>query len=251
MKKIDSNRFQNSLLMGLCAIFVFVFVFLVSNSIYIALSFSCFLALFWVVGRKKVSARRSLLIQSSAPEMIDHLRAGIQSGLSLNESLIGLATRGPEVFRECFVKFREEIYATGNFELAILRAKAELGHPSTDQILESLAMAKVLGSAELLNILRLLGKFIREDMSLRREIAVKHSWIKNSAHLSAAAPWLLLLLLSTQPSTARAFSTQSGALILASGLAMTAIAYLWMSHLAKLPEASRVFSGSQHGVAYE
>jgi tight adherence protein B len=108
-------------------------------------------------------------------------------------------------------------------------------------------MAKVLGSAELLNILRLLGNFIREDLTLRREIAVKHNWIKNSAHLSAAAPWLLLLLLSTQPSTSRAFSTQSGALILLAGLAMTAAAYLWMNQLSKLPEASRVFSGPHIG----
>jgi hypothetical protein len=134
-----------------------------------------------------------------------------------------------------------------DFEKAIALAKRELAHPTTDQILESLAMAKVLGSAELLNVLRLLGNFIREDLTLRREIAVKHNWIKNSAHLSAAAPWLLLLLLSTQPSTSRAFSTQSGALILLAGLAMTAAAYLWMNQLSKLPEVSRVFSGPHIG----
>lgn len=234
---------------ALVTFMIFIIVLVISSSPYIALSFTCFLAIFAVVARKKVSSRRSLLIQSSAPEMIEHLRAGIQSGLSLNESLIGLSVRGPEVLRDCFLRFRDEIYATGNFERAISQAKEELAHPVTDQILESLAMAKVLGSSELLNILRLLGKFIREDLSLRREIAVKHTWIKNSAHLSAAAPWLLLLLLSTQPSTSRAFSTQSGVLLLAAGLSMTAIAYLWMSYLAKLPEASRVFSAVEVGVA--
>jgi tight adherence protein B len=232
----------------LVSIFIFVFALLISDSSYIAISFTCFLAILAFVARKKVSSRKALLIQSSAPEMIDHLRAGIQSGLSLNESLIGLSVRGPEVFRSTFLRFRDEIYATGNFDHAIARAKTELAHPSTDQILESLAMAKVLGSAELLNILRLLGKFIREDLSLRREIAVKHNWIKNSAHLSAAAPWLLLLLLSTQPSTSRAFSTQSGALVLTAGLAMTAIAYIWMSHLAKLPQTSRVFAETHIGL---
>ena len=248
MKNLKNSSFQKVFIILFISSLVFSSVFLISNSIYISISFSSFLSIFWVVARKKVSARRSLLIQSSAPEMIDHLRAGIQSGLSLNESLIGLASRGPEVFRDCFSNFRDEIYATGNFDQAITRAKAELSHPSTDQILESLAMARVLGSAELLNILRLLGKFIREDLSLRREIAVKHNWIKNSAHLSAAAPWLLLLLLSTQPSTARAFSTQSGVLILMAGLSMTAIAYLWMNFLAKLPEARRVFSENQGGI---
>jgi hypothetical protein len=36
-------------------------------------------------------------------------------------------------------------------------------------------------------------------------------------------------------------------LILLAGLAMTAAAYLWMNQLSKLPETSRVFSGSQPG----
>jgi len=104
-------------------------------------------------------------------------------------------------------------------------------------------ISKTLGGAELINILRLLGNFIREDLTLRREISVKQNWIKNSAHLSAGAPWILLLLLSTQPSTAASFSTTSGIAVLLSGLIMTCVAYLWMNKLGQLPQPSRVFSG--------
>lgn len=238
---------KNTLITISAASLTFLVVFTISQSFFIAAAFSCFLMIFMTIAQAKAVSRRAMSIQGAAPEMIDHLRAGVQSGLSLNECLIGLADRGPEMLRPYFLRFREEIYLSGDFEKAISIAKCELAHPTTDQILESLAMAKVLGSAELLNILRLLGNFIREDLTLRREIAVKHNWIKNSAHLSAAAPWLLLLLLSTQPSTSRAFSTQSGALILLAGLVMTAAAYLWMNQLSKLPEASRVFSGSHLG----
>jgi tight adherence protein B len=107
--------------------------------------------------------------------------------------------------------------------------------------MEALLMARELGGAELLNILRLLGKFIREDLSLRREIEVKQGWIRNSAHLSAAAPWILLLLLSTHPATAAAFATTTGVAILCVGLALTALAYLWMNSLSRMPEPNRVF----------
>jgi tight adherence protein B len=89
-----------------------------------------------------------------------------------------------------------------------------------------------------------LGDFLRQDLALRREIEVKHGWIKNSAHLSAAAPWILLLLLSTQPSTAAAYSTTTGAMILLAGLVLTGIAYIWMSRLGRLPQTPRVFVGS-------
>ena len=98
-----------------------------------------------------------------------------------------------------------------------------------------------MGGSELITILRTVGTFLRQDLALRREIEVKHGWIKNSAHLSAAAPWVLLLLLSTQPATSRAFSTSSGALVLFFGVAMTAVAYFWMSKLGKLPVVPRVF----------
>ena len=52
---------------------------------------------------------------------------------------------------------------------------------------------------------------------------------------------LLLLLLSSQPSTAQAFSTPTGLLILITGVAMTVIAYIWMDRLGRLPEMPRVF----------
>jgi len=238
---------KNLLAVSLSAALTFLVTYLISHSVYIAAAFSGFLVIFISIARAKGASKRALAVANAAPEMIDHLRAGVHSGLSLNESLIGLADRGPEILKPCFEQFRDEIYLSGDFEKAIAQAKADLANPATDQILESLAMAKVLGSAELLNILRLLGNFIREDLNLRREIALKHSWIKNSAHLSAAAPWLLLLLLSTQPGTSRAFSSQSGALILLAGLTMTASAYIWMNYLSQLPEPSRVFAGVDNG----
>jgi tight adherence protein B len=129
----------------------------------------------------------------------------------------------------------------GNFSLSLAKLKIDCAQTGSDQIFEAISISKTLGGAELLTILRTVGTFLRQDLALRREIEVKHGWIKNSAHLSAAAPWLLLLLLSTQPATARAFSTSSGVLILSFGVAMTAIAYVWMNRLGRLPELPRVF----------
>jgi tight adherence protein B len=100
-----------------------------------------------------------------------------------------------------------------------------------------------LGGGELLNTLRTLGSFQREDLILNKEIAIKHGWIKNSAHISAAAPWVLLLMIGTQSGTAAAFASATGLMILACGVVMTFLAYLWMAKLSKLPETPRVFKG--------
>jgi len=218
-------------------------VLLMTRSIVIALAFGTLAAgIAFVTVRAKNNLNEAALI-AAWPEVIDHLMSGIQSGLSLTESLAGLSTRGPEVLRPAFTQFKATLYGSGDLTQAIEELKALFAHHGSDQIFEALIISKALGGSELLQILRSLGDFLRQDLALRREIEVKHGWIKNSAHLSAAAPWILLLLLSTQPSTAAAYSTTTGAMILIAGLVMTGIAYIWMNRLGRLPQNPRVFVG--------
>lgn len=219
-----------------------LFVFLFSHSVFISIAFGAFISLFLTIARQNNNSKRMNAVESCCPELIDALISGTQAGLSLNESLCGLAVRGPEFLKPHFLEFRRNLYAHGEFEPALKDVQINLAHPTTDLIFEALQISKVLGGAELITILRLLSNFIREDLTLRREIATKHNWIRNSAHMSAAAPWILLVLLSTQPATTKAFATSTGILILATGLALTAIAYLWMNHLSKLPVANRIFN---------
>jgi len=232
-----------SLRVGTSAAVATALVALMTRSIVIALAFGALAAgISFVTVRTKSHINEAALI-AAWPEVIDHLMSGIQSGLSLTESLAGLSIRGPEILRPAFVQFRATLYGSGDLTVAIDELKSMFSHHGSDQIFEALLISKTLGGSELLQILRTLGDFLRQDLALRREIDVKHGWIKNSAHISAAAPWILLLLLSTQPSTAKAYSTPTGAVILIAGLVMTAIAYLWMNHLGRLPQTPRVFVG--------
>ena len=232
-----------SLRIGISASVSTAAVLLMTRSVVIALAFGTLAAgIAFVTVRAKNNLNEAALI-AAWPEVIDHLMSGIQSGLSLTESLAGLSTRGPEVLRPAFIQFKATLYGIGDLTQAIEELKAMFAHHGSDQIFEALIISKALGGSELLQILRSLGDFLRQDLALRREIEVKHGWIKNSAHLSAAAPWILLLLLSTQPSTAAAYSTPTGAMILIAGLVMTAIAYIWMNRLGRLPQTPRVFVG--------
>ena len=232
-----------SLRIGISASVSTAAVLLMTRSVVIALAFGTLAAgIAFVTVRAKNNLNEAVLI-AAWPEVIDHLMSGIQSGLSLTESLAGLSTRGPEVLRPAFTQFTATLYGSDDLTQAIEELKALFAHHGSDQIFEALIISKALGGGELLQILRSLGDFLRQDLALRREIEVKHGWIKNSAHLSAAAPWILLLLLSTQPSTAAAYSTPTGAMILIAGLVMTGIAYIWMNRLGRLPQTPRVFVG--------
>ena len=232
-----------SLRIGISASVSTAVVVLMTRSIVIAIAFGFLAAgIAFVTVRAKNNTNEAALI-AAWPEVIDHLMSGIQSGLSLTESLAGLSTRGPEVLLPAFIQFKASLYGSADLNQAIEELKVMFSHHGSDQIFEALLISKTLGGSELLQILRTLGDFLRQDLALRREIEVKHGWIKNSAHLSAAAPWILLLLLSTQPSTSSAYSTTTGALILLAGLVMTGVAYIWMNRLGRLPETPRVFVG--------
>lgn len=223
----------------------FLCVFLLTASSLLAIAFSLLaLAFTYVVvnGRK---GKFELEVSAAWPEVIDHLVSAIQSGMSLIEALTELSTRGPEVLRPAFSSFKSQVFEDGNFDQGIEYLAEHFKSHASDQIFQALLISKSLGGSELLSILRTLGNFLREDLALRNEIAVKQSWIKNSAHLSSATPWLLLLLLATQPSTVDAFTTATGAGILFIGLFMTVLAYIWMTFLSRLPSVPRVFGSDR------
>lgn len=240
---MDSKVGQNKELFtsAICSVIVTLLVMAWTNSLVISVPFAAFsFVIAWVYFRNKGRRAAAAMFQIW-PEVTDHLISAIHSGLSLSEALVGLGSRGPEIIRPAIQTFHQELLASGDFVGATERLKARLNSQGSDQILEAILLAKSLGGSELLQIFRTLGDFLRQDLALRKEIEIKHGWIKNSAHLSSAAPWLLLLLLSSQPGTAQSFAQPGGVSILLIGVILTSLAYLWMGKLGQLPSPPRVF----------
>ena len=64
----------------------------------------------------------------------------------------------------------------------------------------------------------------------------------NGARLAVSAPWLVLLMLGSQPETARAYGTGTGTLVLAAGGLACVLAYRAMVRIGRLPDERRVLS---------
>ncbi len=176
------------------------------------------------------------------PELLDHVISGLRSGLSLSETVAGLGNRGPEVTMPIFRTFETELKNGVSFDQAMIGIKRSFNDPMADQVCEVLKFAKESGSRDTSITLRTLADFIRSDLDLRNDIAAKHGWIKNSATLASVAPWILLLILSLQPQTLRAYSSRSGSIVLIAGTLMTGAAYLWMNRVGRIPDSPRVFT---------
>jgi tight adherence protein B len=104
----------------------FLMVYLLSSSLVIALIFGFLLStIAFLISRQK-SHKDAAAINAAWPEVIDHLVSGIQSGLSISESLIGLTTRGPAILRPYFAEFEMKMRLNGDFNLGHFGVEATL-----------------------------------------------------------------------------------------------------------------------------
>ena len=220
----------------------FLIAFLFLNSVIIALPFAALFSFAPIVRAKRRSEKLRSELQLLWPQIIDHIISGLQSGMSLAETLASLGFRGPEQTKMIFHKFGSDLVAGISFDIALISIKRFFDDPIADQVCEVLDFARGAGSRDTALTLRTLADFIRRDTSVRNEIAAKHGWIRNSATLAAIAPWILLIILASQPNTIKAYSSSSGVIVLLVGIVMTVVSYLWMERVGKLRDVPRVFA---------
>ncbi|GEL95458.1 type II secretion system F family protein [Cellulomonas composti] len=206
----------------------------------IALFFAVFAAVAPAAVVRGRARRRRARLRQLWPEVVDHLASGIRAGLSLPESVAQIGERGPVELRAPFRAFGEDYRATGRFGESLDALKARLADPVADRIVEALRLTRDVGGTDLGRLLRTLSGFLRDDVRTRNELEARQSWTVYAARLAVAAPWLVLALLSSRPQAARAYDSAAGFVVLLTGAACSAIAYVLMLRIARLPEDPRV-----------
>ncbi|MCU1639662.1 MAG: type secretion system protein [Microbacteriaceae bacterium] len=175
------------------------------------------------------------------PDLVDHLVSAVRSGLALPDSVVTLARAGPTAVREALLEFERGYRATGDFGLGVDKLKDRLADPVADRVLETLRMSREVGGSELTTVLRNLAAYLRQEAALRAEVEARQSWVMNSARLGVAAPWIILVLLSTRPEAAAAYNTGSGIVLITGGLVVSVVAYRLMMSIGRMPEEHRWF----------
>jgi tight adherence protein B len=184
--------------------------------------------------------RRRAELRELWPEVVDNLASAVRAGLSLPEALGQVGVRGPEPLRPAFRRFGEDYRATGRFAECLDRLKGSVADPVGDRIVESLRMAREVGGADLGSLLRTLSAFLREDARTRAELETRQGWTVNAARLAVAAPWIVLLMLSTNPRAVSAYNSAAGLVVLAVGGLVCLVAYRLMLRIGRLPDEERV-----------
>jgi tight adherence protein B len=223
-----------------CGVVSLLLVFILTRAVPIALCFALFGSLVpWVVLKRQAKKRRTLL-RDVWPDAVDHLRSAIRAGLTLPEALIQLGDKGPEELQPAFREFARDYRSGQRFTDALDQLKYRLADPVADRLVAALRLTRDVGGADIGNLLSTLSEFLREDARTRSELESRQSWTVNAARLAVAAPWIVLLLLGTQPEAVKVYQTLTGLLVLAAGLAVSALCYQLMLRIGSLPEEKRV-----------
>jgi tight adherence protein B len=221
-------------------VFVLLLLLAVSRSLPIATAFGLIGGYAPVALVRMRQRRRRTELRELWPEVVDNLASAVRAGLSLPEALAQVAVRGPEQLRPAFRRFGADHRATGRFFDCLDRLKGALSDPVADRIVESLRMAREVGGSDLGTVLRMLSAFLREDARTRAELETRQGWTVNAARLAVAAPWLVLLLLATNPDAVAEYNTTAGMVVLAVGGAVCLVAYRVMLRIGRLPDEPRV-----------
>lgn len=178
--------------------------------------------------------KRDTAIRDAWPVAVDELVALIRSGESLPGAAAALAERGPEALRIRFCDVTASYRQRGDFTRALQALVAGPRDPVGARVASALSLAHRVGGRELIRVLKALAELIREDQLIRKEIAARQSWSVSGARAAAAAPWVILALFSTRPSTLAAFQSPAGNLLVAFGVIATAAGYRAMIFMGRV-----------------
>ena len=224
----------------LCGVLAAAAILLVTQTITVAVCFAAFAFVAPVIMLRRLRRRRQVVMRELWPEAIDNLASAVRAGMSLPEGISALAFRGPEPLRPPFGRFSTAYRGSGRFGECLDALKDDLADPVGDRVCETIRVAREVGGSDLGSVLRTLSELLRSDARTRSELETRQGWVINAARLAVAAPWIVLLLLSSQSATVQVYDSPGGALLLGIGAVICIVAYRIMLRIGSLPEELRV-----------
>jgi len=177
-------------------------------------------------GRRRRTRLRA--VQCSWPDGLRDLSSSIAAGRSLTQAIGALATSGPPPLREAFARFPDWARVLGTVP-ALELVRADLADPTSDRVVEVLAVAHERGGSVVRTILDDLVDATTRDLKLADELETEGLEMRINARAVVVLPWLVLVALTARPGPFRAFYRSGGGiatLLVAAGLSVLGVAVL-------------------------
>ena len=184
---------------------------------------------------------RSNAIAKLWPEVIESLQSAAKSGIGLIDSMSELGESGPWQIRSQFASFVQRIDSGHSFDTSLTVLKSELGQLHADRLIELIRLVHSSGGAGYIESLNSQAKITRSDIATWGVLESKQGWVTGTAKLALAAPWLVVVFLTSRPENVKIYNSNEGLTILLVGLTVSLIAYRLIGVLGNLTKPKRVF----------
>ncbi|MEX1007217.1 MAG: hypothetical protein WD271_05165 [Acidimicrobiia bacterium] len=184
-------------------------------------------------------------VQAAWPDGLRDLGASIASGRSLTGALVELATTGPAPLRAAFARFASNSRMLGPVP-ALEVIREEVADPTSDRVIEVLILASERGGQIVKEILEDLVIATTKDLKVLDEIETEGLEMKINARAVLVLPWFVLVALTLRGGAFRDFyASTAGLLVVLVGGALSAVGYVWISHLGRSQQEQRVLGGAR------
>ena len=194
-------------------------------------------------GRRRAARLRE--VQAAWPDGLRDVIASIAAGRSLTQALTTLATIGPVPLREALARFPTLAPVLGTVP-ALELLREELADPTSDRVIEVLALAHERGGPIVREILEDLVVATTRDLKMVDEIETAGLEMKINARAVLVLPWLVLVALTIRPGPFREFyDSSAGLLVVMVAGALSAVGYAWIRRLGRTETERRVLGASR------
>jgi tight adherence protein B len=193
-------------------------------------------------GRQR--SRRQVETVQAWPDGLRDLTASIQAGRSLPQAVEEMSITGPPALREAFARFPtlNQMFGT---RAALESIKDNLADPTSDRVIEILAMAHERGGSSVTGILTDLAESVTQDLRTIEEIRTAELEQKINARAVFALPWMVLLFITIREGPFREFyQSPAGVATVILGAIFSLLGLVIVTRLGRDPAEPRVLAGS-------
>ena len=203
---------------------------------------AAFLASVPIASYRVRRANRLATANDAWPHMIDEIRVLTgAAGRSIPQALLDVGRRGPVELRGAFEAAHREWIITTDFERTVGVIKERLVHPTADATCETLLVAHEVGGSDLDRRLAELAEDRRLDNLGRKDARAKQAGVRFARRFVIAVPFGMAFAGMSLGDGRAAYASASGQIMVAVGLGLVAVCWVWSGSMLKLPDQGRVF----------
>jgi len=186
--------------------------------------------------------RRRHEAREAWPRMIEEIRLLTGSlGRSIPQALLEVGRRAPEELRPAFAAAEREWLLSTDFARTTRVLKARLADPTADATCETLLVAHEVGGSDLDRRLAALAENRADDLRGRKDARAKQAGVRFARRFVLVVPLGMAVAGLSIGSGREAYRSGLGQVLVAFGLLVVVLCWVWAGRLMRLPEEDRVF----------